>query len=89
MSRHLSNLSNLKEKLLDKDSHFAKTNPKLFDGLSKFVHLVEEEQGKVQTGFEELKEQAKMASVKSMIQLRRTQAHALNRFVFYPIYLYI
>lgn len=73
-------IANLKDKLLgDKDAAFARANPKLFDGLTKIVSLLEDEQGKMTTGFEEIKEQAKIVSVKSMLQLRRTQALAFSR----------
>ncbi|KAH9261261.1 hypothetical protein BASA81_000965 [Batrachochytrium salamandrivorans] len=68
-----------KEKFLgDKDGAFARQNPKLFDGISKIVALFEEEQTNISTGFEEIKEQAKMVSVKSILQLRRTQYTAFH-----------
>lgn len=68
-----------KEKFLgDRDGAFARQNPKLFDGISKIVTLFEEEQTNIATGFEEIKEQAKMVSVKSILQLRRTQYTAFH-----------
>jgi hypothetical protein len=56
------------------EAELAKTNPRLHALLTRFGKLVEEEQAKLTTGLEELKEQAKVASVKSMMRLRRTQA---------------
>jgi len=56
------------------EAELAKTNPRLHAMLTRFTKLVEEEQTKLTTGLEELKEQAKVASVKSMMRLRRTQA---------------
>ena len=56
------------------ETELARTNPKLHAMLSRFGKLVEEEQSKLVLGLEELKEQAKVASVKSMMRIRRTQA---------------
>lgn len=55
-------------------AELAKTNPKVYGYLSKLAKGFEEEQARMAMGLEEIKEQAKMASVKSMMRMRRTQA---------------
>ena len=60
------------------EADLAKNNPRVHAVLVRLGKLVEEEQTKFSTGLEELKEQVKVASVKSMMRLRRTQAAQKN-----------
>jgi len=60
------------------EADLAKNNPRVHAMLTRFAKLVEDEQAKLSLGLEELKEQAKVASVKSMMRLRRTQAIQKN-----------
>jgi hypothetical protein len=64
----------LKQQVAKVEAEMAKNNPRVHAMMTRFAKLVEEEQSKLALGLEELKEQAKVASVKSMMRLRRTQA---------------
>lgn len=55
------------------EAELAKRNPRMHAVMARYVKYLEDEQQKLQLGLEELKEQAKVASVKSMLRMRRNR----------------